>query len=183
MKTKKILNYITLFIAFILIFGLVLACGEVETTPEKVEELTEEEMIIEEDTKADLEETYLSESMLISSLLTNSLEKSGQSFSDVAEGKISLAENKAITKEYIEEVKAYYDMYLALKPSKRLEKSHYLFGEAMDHILKSTKFLQSYIDTDDMEKMIGYLDQAIIEMALFTEYLLEATEQVRKLIE
>jgi len=36
--SKKIL-----FIAFILIFGFVLACGEVSTKPEKVEELTEED--------------------------------------------------------------------------------------------------------------------------------------------
>ncbi len=55
MKIKKILNYINLFVAFILIFGLVLACGEVSTKPEKVEELTEE------DTEADIEEKYISE--------------------------------------------------------------------------------------------------------------------------
>ena len=44
MKIKKILNYITLFVVFILIFGLVLACGEILTRPEKVEELTEEDI-------------------------------------------------------------------------------------------------------------------------------------------
>ena len=43
MKIKQILNYITLFIAFILIFGFVLACGEISTKPEKVEELIEED--------------------------------------------------------------------------------------------------------------------------------------------
>ncbi|GAG64650.1 unnamed protein product, partial [marine sediment metagenome] len=48
MKKQKHQIYIILFVAFTLIFGLVLACGEVETKPEKVEELTEEEMIIEE---------------------------------------------------------------------------------------------------------------------------------------
>ncbi|MBU2597660.1 MAG: hypothetical protein KKC53_00530, partial [Actinobacteria bacterium] len=47
MKIKQILNYIILFVSFILIFGLVLACSEVSTKPEKVEELTEE------DTKTD----------------------------------------------------------------------------------------------------------------------------------
>ncbi|GAH24739.1 unnamed protein product, partial [marine sediment metagenome] len=46
MKIKKILNYITLFIVFTLIFGLTLACGEVS---------------IEEDTKVDIEEKYISE--------------------------------------------------------------------------------------------------------------------------
>jgi len=51
MKIKKILNYITLFVVFTLIFGFVLACGEVSTKPEKVEELTE----------ADIEEKYISE--------------------------------------------------------------------------------------------------------------------------
>jgi hypothetical protein len=43
MKIKKILNYITLFVVFTLIFGFVLACGKVLTKPEKVEELTEED--------------------------------------------------------------------------------------------------------------------------------------------
>lgn len=46
MKTKKILNYITLFVIFTLIFGLVLACGNT---------------LIEEDTEVDLEEKYISE--------------------------------------------------------------------------------------------------------------------------
>ena len=43
MKIKKILNYITLFVAFILIFGFVLACSEVSTKSEKIEELIEED--------------------------------------------------------------------------------------------------------------------------------------------
>ena len=43
MKIKKILNYITLFVVFTLIFGFVLACGEVLTRPEKVEKLIEED--------------------------------------------------------------------------------------------------------------------------------------------
>lgn len=51
MKIKKILNYITLFVVFTLIFGFVLACGRVSTKPEKVEELTE----------ADIEKKYISE--------------------------------------------------------------------------------------------------------------------------
>ncbi len=46
MKIKKILNCITLFVVFTLIFGLTLACGEVS---------------IEEDTKVDIEEKYISE--------------------------------------------------------------------------------------------------------------------------
>jgi len=48
MKKQKHQIYIILFVASTLIFGLVLACGEVETKPEQVEELTEEEVIIEE---------------------------------------------------------------------------------------------------------------------------------------
>ncbi len=43
MKKQKHQIYIILFVVFILIFGLVLACGEVLTRPEKVEELTEED--------------------------------------------------------------------------------------------------------------------------------------------
>ena len=43
MKKQKHQIYIILFVAFTLIFGLVLACGEVSTKPEKVEELTEED--------------------------------------------------------------------------------------------------------------------------------------------
>jgi len=56
MKIKQILNYITLFVVFTLIFGFVLACGE-DVKPEKVEELTEEEVIIEEPiTEEEIEE-------------------------------------------------------------------------------------------------------------------------------
>ena len=173
MKAK----YLILFLILALIFSLGLACGEVS---------------IEEDTKVDIEEKYISESMLISSLLGNSLKEFGQASSDiyitlassgVAEGKISLAEHKAITKDFIEEVKDLYDMYLKLKPSKRFEKSHDLYGKAMDHLLKSTIFLQRYIDTDNDEKMAGYLDRSITEIDLHNKYVLKATEQVRKLIE
>jgi len=42
MKKQKHQIYIILFVVFILIFGFVLACSEVLTRPEKVEELTEE---------------------------------------------------------------------------------------------------------------------------------------------
>jgi len=177
MKIKKILNYITLFVAFILIFGFVLACGEVSTKPEKVEELTEE------DTEADIEKTYISEITIISLALGYSSEKYSRANSDWVEGKISISEHKAITKKYIEEIKYFYDMYLELKPSKRFEKSYDLFGKAMDHNLKSTTFLQSYVDTDDIEKMARYLDQSINEIDLANEYYLKATEQVKKITE
>jgi len=158
MKAK----YLILFLILALIFNLGLACGEVST---------------KEDTKVDIEEKYISESMLISSLLGNSFKDS------VTENKISLAEHKAITKDFIEEIKTLYDMYLELKPPKRFEKSHYLFGKAMDHLLKSTKYLQRYIDTDNDKRMARYLDQAITEIDLHNKYLLKATEQVIKLTE
>ena len=173
MKAK----YLILFLILALIFNLGLACGEVS---------------IEEDTEVDLEEKYISENRLIASVLGDSLKEFGQASSDiyiilassdVAESKISLAEHKAITKEYIEEVKTLYDMYLEQKPPKRFEKSHYLFGKSMDHHLKSTTFLQRYIDTDDSKRMERYLDQTMVEINLANEYLLKATEQVIKLIE
>ncbi|MBA7606386.1 hypothetical protein ES703_13534 [subsurface metagenome] len=56
MKKQKHQIYIILFIVFTLIFGFVLACGE-DVIPEKVEKLTEEEMITEEKIEETMEET------------------------------------------------------------------------------------------------------------------------------
>jgi len=163
------------------------------------EELTEEKVIIEEDSEADLEEDtradieedievniekeYISAIVVISLALSDSLEKYGQSTLDFAEGKISISEHKVITKKHIEEIKTLYDMHLELKPSKRLEKSNDLYCKAMDHIFKSTIYLQSYIDTNDDKKMAGYLGQTTNELNLYKEYILKATEQMKKLTE
>jgi len=191
MKKQKHQIYIILFVAFTLIFGFVLACGEVSTKPEKVEELTEEEMIIEEDIEADIEEDieediekkYMSRIMMITLLSASSLEKIGQASSDVAEHKISMSEHKAISKKYIKEINDIYNIHLELKPSKRLEISNDLFDKAMDHLLKSAIFLQSYIDTEDIEEMTEYLGLSINELNLYNEYLSKATEQINKLTE
>lgn len=169
MKAK----YLILFLILALIFNLGLACGEVSTKSEKVEELTE----------ADIEEKYISEITIITSALANSLEKYIQANYDFVEGKISLAEHKAIVKKYIEEVKACYDMYQELKPSKKLEKYNNLFGKAMYHDLKSTKFLQIYIDTDNDKKMAKYIERSTKEGDLANEYYLKAFDQMKKLTE
>lgn len=47
MKIKKILNYITLFVVFTLIFGFVLACGGSEPTEEVSKVAEEEEVAIQ----------------------------------------------------------------------------------------------------------------------------------------
>ncbi len=59
MKKQKHQIYIILFVIFTLIFGLILACEEVETKPEKVEELTEEE------TKEIIKDFYVGERLVI----------------------------------------------------------------------------------------------------------------------
>lgn len=102
---------------------------------------------------------------------------------DFIEGKINISEHKAITKKHIEEIKAFYDMHLELKPPKRLEKANDLYGKVMDHLLKITTFLQNYIDTDDIEKMARYLEQSTNEIDLANEYFLKAIEQLKKLTE
>lgn len=164
MKTK----YLILFLILALIFNLGLACGEVS---------------IEEDTKVDIEEKYLSELNLLALAMSDNVKKLGQASSDYSDGKISIPGHKVITIKYIKEVKGYYDMYLELNPSKRLETSHDLFGKAMDHTLRGAMLLQNYIDTNDIEKMTGYLGQANAEMDIATEYILKSVEERNKLTE
>ncbi|MBA7700173.1 hypothetical protein ES703_108882 [subsurface metagenome] len=150
---------------------------EVITTEEEIAEEITEETTEEETTETDIEK-YVSESILISSSLRNSLEKSSKAGSDLLKGKISIQQQKEIYKEHIEEVKFYYDMFLEIIPPKRFEKSHYLAGKAYEHFFKYAMFLQSYVDTDDIEKMARYLEKATDEMSLYIEYIDRATEQI-----
>lgn len=195
---KKIFLIIVTFLVVISLSTLFIGCPpkpteeviektieEVKTT-EETEFTTEEEVTeatTEEETEADIEKKYISAVVIITLASRSSLKKCNQAASDLVEDKISISEQKAITKKYIEKVKALYDMYLELKPSKRLEKSNDLYGKAMDHLLKSAIFLQSYIDTDDIEEMKGYLEQSINELNLYNEYILKAAEQVKKITE
>ena len=115
--------------------------------------------------------------------MSDSFVRVGQASSDCGNGKISIAEHKVIAQEFINEVNSYYDMFLELEPPKRFGKAHDLFSEAMEHHLNSATFLQSYIDADDIEEMIGYLNKATDEMNLGTEYLGKSTEQINELAE
>ncbi|MBA7667591.1 hypothetical protein ES703_75686 [subsurface metagenome] len=111
------------------------------------------------------------------------LKKYNQASSDFAKDKISISEHKIFARKFIEEIKELYDMRLKLKLSKRLEKANDLYGKSIDHLLKSTIFLQSYVDTDYIGKMGRYLEQATNEINLSSEYVLKFFKQVEKLTE
>ncbi len=189
MKVK----YLIPFLIFVLVFGFtsLMSCKAEEIIEEEViEEPIEKEIVeivekevIEEDTEADIEAEYMTGSSIITAIIIDSMEESGQATSDYVDGKIGIAEHKIIAKKYVKNINSCYDMYLELEPPKRLEKAHDLWGEAMKHYLNSATFMQRYIETDDMEEMTDYIVQSTSELSLGNEYTNKATEQINKLIE
>jgi len=187
-------RYLIPIVVLILIFSFSLTCNGTSTETEKVEEVKEviedpvEEEIIEieekqEKNEVDLETEYATQSIIMLGILIQTMEEISQASGDCADGKIGIAEHKIIAKEYVKNINSCYGMFLELEPSSRLMQSHNLIDKAMEHLLNSATFMQRYIETDDIEKMIDYLGQAISEINLGNEYLNKATEQINKLTE
>lgn len=192
-KKKQLLRYAVPFMALVLIFGLALSCDKSSSSTEaEINEIAEleqklkdkdkeiEDLKTEEDTEENVEAEYIANTLIILEVRIDSMEEFRQAISDVVSGDISMVEFKLITKEYIDKINSCYDMYLELEPPKRLEKAHGLQGKAMEHYLNSTTFLKSYIESDDTEDMIRYLEQSIAEISLGNEYTEKTTKEVEK---
>jgi hypothetical protein len=131
-----------------------------------------ENYIIEtEDIAEENEAEYKVGVLLLTAQLSGIMEKIGNASINTSEGNMTIEEHKAISREYIDEINSIYDIYLGLKPSKRFEKSHNILGKAMDHYLNSATYLQSYIDAEDIDSMINYIEQSTNELNLGNEYL------------
>lgn len=186
---KFVTFLIIVYLSFTLIGCLSTPLTETTEVTEETEKVIEEIIkgVLKEDTEADTstsaEDIYFWEMVVIKDNIVDGHKKFYQSVSDNVYGKISLLEHKAITQEYVVTIKVCYNMYLELEPSKKFEKIHDLFGEEMTHRLRCAMFLQSYIDSDDMEEMMGYFDLVKVELNLADEYALKINKEVEKLIE
>ena len=154
MKAK----YLILFLISILVFSLGLGCSKAET---------------------DIEEKYISKTKIILLAIADNKEQLNEAFDAYINGKISSSVFDKRAEIYVEKVKIYYDKYLEIKPPKKFEKAHEIFGKGMKHLSKSVIFFQNFIDTND-EKYVPLFEA---EEDLAMGYLSEAVELMDKLTE
>lgn len=151
----------------------------VETKTIETEELIED--IEEENKLSKQEEAYIRESIILGTSISSSMTKIGEATTAFANNEMSITEHKIIAEIYIEEIKSSYDIYLDLEPTERFEKSYEVLGKAMDHYLNSATYMQSYVDTDNMNKMVEYIEKTTDELKLGTEYTSKATSQMEEI--
>jgi len=101
---------------------------------------------------------------------------------DVVSGDISLSGHKETTKKLIEEINSFYDQYLGLDPTKKLEVAHDLLGKSMEHYLNSCEYLQKYVDTDDSADMAKYFKEATLEWNQGDLYLLRSSKELQSFL-
>lgn len=180
MNKKK--YFIILPIMVLLIMGFSLACGGtnagVETT-EVVEEPAKE-AISDEALK---DERYIVAMLVLNNMIFEATDKSSTAAFDLAEGLISIEEFKVRMSEYVSDINNCYDVYLHLEPSERFESTNEQMGEAMKHFLNSATYMEQAVKTDDINKMITYIQQVTSELKLGNSYMDKATAEVSKLLE
>lgn len=128
------------------------------------------------------ENEYLSEVVYIMGALADDSNFYKEVCSDVVSGDISLSGHKETTKKLIEEINSFYDQYLELDPTKKLEVAHDLLGKSMEHYLNSCEYLQKYVDTDDNADMAKYFKEATSEWDQGDIYLLKSSKELQSFL-
>lgn len=190
MKCLKLI--ICILVIALLSFSLISCNKQVATTITKaVEEITtisQTTMTVEAITTKEATTTTIDESnnykvkmLLLLSEFSKSMGTLGQSFTNIGNGTVSIAQNKKDAANFIKDMNNIYNDYLSLTAPEKFKTSHELFGTAMDHVTNMDTYLQQYIDTENINNMTDYINKAISEMKMATEYIKKATNQINSL--
>lgn len=76
---------------------------------------------------------------------------------------------------------SYYLEYLELEPPIGYEDYYEYLGRAMEHIGRSSEYLQGFIDTNDEDEMLDNLDKALLELEQGSEWIEKATKEISEL--
>lgn len=133
------------------------------------------------ETTIDETQNYLTQMKLLLSEFVQSMGTIGQSFTNMGNGTVSIAQNKEDTANFIKEMNNIYNIYLSLNVPDKYKTVNQLFGTAMDHITNMDIYLQQYIDTKNMSDMTDYMKKAISEMNMAAEYIKKANDQLSSL--
>ena len=127
------------------------------------------------------ESTYVTKSLILSGMITATMEKGSKASNSFVNGEITMAEHKILAGQNIKDTNEFYDFYLTLIPTDRYKPSYEQLGEAMKHFLNSSIYMQKYIDSENTDEMVTCIGNATTELQLGTAYIKKATDEVKKL--